>query len=82
MGFLTARGYRAAKARPASARQLRDELLVPEIVRLHAENYGVYALLPLASWQETWGDCSIPPRSGRGTQTVCSLESSVDGFRV
>ena len=28
--------------RPASARQLRDDLLVPEIVRLHAENYGVY----------------------------------------
>ena len=41
-GFLTSRGYRAAKARPASARQLKDELLVPEVVRLHAENYGVY----------------------------------------
>lgn len=44
VGFLTARGYRAAKARPASARQLRDELLIPEIVRLHAENYGVYGV--------------------------------------
>jgi len=43
-GFLTSRGYRAAKARPKSARQLRDELLVPEIVRLHAENYGVYGV--------------------------------------
>ena len=41
-GFLTSRGYRVAKHRPASARQLRDELLVPEVVRLHAENYGVY----------------------------------------
>jgi putative transposase len=25
-----------------SARQLRDDLLVPEVARLHAENYGVY----------------------------------------
>ena len=44
VGFLTARGYRAAKARPASARQLRDALLIPEIVRLHAESYGVYGV--------------------------------------
>jgi len=41
-GFLTARGYRAAVSRAPSARQLKDELLVPEVVRLHAENYGVY----------------------------------------
>jgi len=41
-GFLTARGYRAAVGRAPSARQLRDDLLVPEIARLHAENYGVY----------------------------------------
>lgn len=41
-GFLTSRGYRAAMGRTPSARQLRDDLLVPEIARLHAENYGVY----------------------------------------
>ena len=41
-GFLTSRGYRAAKDRAPSARQLRDDLLVPEVVRLQAENYGVY----------------------------------------
>ncbi|WP_435873153.1 IS3 family transposase [Microbacterium aurantiacum] len=41
-GFLTSRGYRAAVGRAPSARQLRDELLVPEVARLHAENYGVY----------------------------------------
>ncbi|WP_448811955.1 IS3 family transposase [Agromyces bauzanensis] len=41
-GFLTARGYRAAVGRAPSARQLRDDLLVPEVARLHAENYGVY----------------------------------------
>ena len=43
-GFLPSRGYRAAKSRPASARQLKDELLVGEIRRLHAENYGVYGV--------------------------------------
>ncbi|MEV7764487.1 IS3 family transposase [Microbacterium sp. NPDC089180] len=41
-GFLTSRGYRAAIARTWSARRLRDELLVPEVARLHAENYGIY----------------------------------------
>jgi len=56
-GFLTARGYRAARSRPPSARRLRDDLLVPEIVRLHAENYGVYgvrkmhALMGRQGWQ-------------------------------
>jgi hypothetical protein len=41
-GFLTARGHRAAVGRAPSARQLKDELLVPEVARLHAENYCVY----------------------------------------
>ncbi|MFW7414261.1 IS3 family transposase [Demequina sp. SO4-18] len=41
-GFLTSRGYRGAKTKTPSARALRDDLLVPEIARLHAENYGVY----------------------------------------
>jgi transposase InsO family protein len=41
-GFLSARGYRAAKSRAPSARALRDGLLGAEISRLHAENYGVY----------------------------------------
>lgn len=40
-GFITARGYRAAQRRPASARALRDEILLPEIERLHQENYSV-----------------------------------------
>lgn len=43
-GFLTARGYRAAVGRAPSARQLKDEFLVPEVARLHAANYGVYGL--------------------------------------
>jgi putative transposase len=32
----------AAKARPVSARRQHDEVLKPEIVRVHAENFGVY----------------------------------------
>jgi putative transposase len=34
--------YRAAKRRPVCARRQRDELLKPEITRVHAENFGVY----------------------------------------
>jgi transposase InsO family protein len=41
-GFLTSRGYHAAKMRAPSPRRLSGALLVPEIARLHAENYGVY----------------------------------------
>jgi transposase InsO family protein len=43
-GFITARGYRAAKTRPPSARRLSDELLGAEMARLHEENYGVYGV--------------------------------------
>ncbi|MEV1132385.1 IS3 family transposase [Agromyces sp. NPDC049794] len=55
-GFLTSRGYCAVKTRAPSARRFRDELLVPEVARLHAENYGVYgrrkmhALLRRQGW--------------------------------
>ena len=34
--------YYAAKSRPPSARAIRDEQLLDEIRRLHAENFGVY----------------------------------------
>ncbi|MCZ4299970.1 IS3 family transposase [Microbacterium oxydans] len=56
-GFLTSRGYRAAVTRAPSARQMRDDLLVSEITRLHAENYGVYgrrkmhALMRRQGWE-------------------------------
>ena len=36
-GFVTSRVHRAAKTRVPSARQLPDELLVPEIRRLHED---------------------------------------------
>lgn len=38
VGFVTARGYRAAKSGPGSARALSDQLIGGEIVRPHAEN--------------------------------------------
>ncbi|NYI41343.1 hypothetical protein [Demequina lutea] len=40
-GFLTSRGYRAAKTRAPAVRRLRDDVLIPEMTRSHAENYGV-----------------------------------------
>ena len=43
-GFITSRGYRAAKRRPVSARSVRDELLVGEVARLHEVNYSVYGV--------------------------------------
>ena len=43
-GFITSRGYRASKNRPASARSLRDEMLVEELKRIHQENYSVYGV--------------------------------------
>ena len=36
------RTYYAAKARPVSKRAARDEVLKPEIVRVHRDNFGVY----------------------------------------
>mgnify|MGYP002724476268 CR=1 FL=1 len=41
-GFITSRGYRAAKARPASDREVRDRQLLPVLREVHARNYGVY----------------------------------------
>ncbi|MCV7665758.1 IS3 family transposase [Micrococcus luteus] len=32
------------KSRPASARALRDTILIEELKRIHAENYGVYGV--------------------------------------
>jgi transposase InsO family protein len=43
-GFMTSRGYRAAKTREPSSRAIRDQVLGDEMERLHAENYGVYGV--------------------------------------
>lgn len=41
-GFITSRGYRAAKTRPISDREVRDRQLIPVLCEVHARNYGVY----------------------------------------
>ena len=43
-GFITARGYRAAKARPSSVRSRRDAMLIPVVKELHQANDGVYGV--------------------------------------
>ncbi|MBS6618959.1 MAG: IS3 family transposase [Varibaculum cambriense] len=43
-GFITSRGYRAAKSRPASARSVRDRILARELATIHAHNFGVYGI--------------------------------------
>lgn len=70
-GFLSSRGYRAAKDLPASARQLRDELLVPAVARLHAENYGVYGRRNTP--------CSI---EAAGVESWPGLNATADASRV
>lgn len=55
-GFITSRGYRAAKARVPVARTLSDQLLIPELVKIHQENYGVYGVRKL--WR---GVPRLPP---------------------
>lgn len=47
-GFITSRGYRKASQRTPSARALSDSLLIPEIRRVHAENFSVYGI------RKTW----------------------------
>ena len=42
--------YYAAKAHPPSARQLREEELTPEIIRVYEENQSVYG--PRKVWRE------------------------------
>lgn len=41
-GFITSRGYRAAKTRPTSARGVRDQQLIQVVREVHARNYSVY----------------------------------------
>jgi len=43
-GFITSRGYRAAKTRSASHRQVRDAVLIPILKDVHEANYEVYGV--------------------------------------
>ena len=46
-GFLTSRGYRAAKTRPASDREIRDEQLIADLRTVHEKNYSCYGVLKM-----------------------------------
>ncbi|WP_423202722.1 IS3 family transposase [Mycobacterium lehmannii] len=43
-GFLTSRGYRAARTRPPSDREIRDEQLIADLRTVHRDNYSVYGV--------------------------------------
>jgi putative transposase len=43
-GFLTARGYRAARTRPACDREIRDEQLIADMRTVHRDNFSVYGV--------------------------------------
>ncbi|WP_163729049.1 IS3 family transposase [Mycolicibacterium psychrotolerans] len=43
-GFLTSRGYRAARTRPPSDREIRDEQLIADLRVVHRQNYSVYGV--------------------------------------
>lgn len=46
-GFLTSRGYRAAKTRPACDREIRDEQLIADLRTVHEKNYSCYGVLKM-----------------------------------
>lgn len=69
-GFITARGYRAAKTRPPSARALSDQLFGAEIVRLHAENYGVYGVRKMHALMRRQGWVIGRDQTGRIMRSV------------
>lgn len=44
VGWITSRGYRAAKSRAASARSITDAQLIEIVTTIHAENFSVYGV--------------------------------------
>lgn len=46
-GFLTSRGYRAARVRPPSDRAIRDEQLIADLRAVHRKNFSVYGVLKM-----------------------------------
>lgn len=80
-GFLTPRGYRAAKTRPPSARAIRDDVLGAEIARLHAENYGVYGVRKMHALMRRQGWLIGRDQTGRIVR-VFGLEGARRSRRV
>jgi transposase InsO family protein len=92
VGFVTARGYRAAKSRPISAKILSDQLIGGEIAQLHVETYGVYGvrkmhrLLKRQGWEIGRGQTerimgSLGLRGVRRSKRVFTTKSDPAGKR-
>lgn len=56
-GFISSRGYRAAKTRAPSARTLSDSMLIPELLRIFEDNFSVYGVCKMwkAMRRAGWG---------------------------
>lgn len=46
-GFLTSGGCRAARTRPASDRDIRDEQLIDDLRAVHEQDFSVYGVLKM-----------------------------------
>lgn len=91
-GFITSRGYRAAKTRPASNRQVRDAALIPVLKDIHKANYGVYGVRKMwhamsrAGWMIGRDQCARLMRKagisgtvrGRKPRTTISVKHPYD----
>lgn len=76
-GFITSRGYRKATTRVPSARALSDSLIIPEIQRVHAENFSVYGI------RKMWHAMKLAGVSGRrrGRTPVTTISPKVPDHR-
>ena len=70
--------YYAAKTRPPSLRAVRDEQLKPVLVKVHAENYGVYGARKM---QAALRRCEHPVAIGRDQTARLMRELGLKGVR-
>ncbi|MCT1685253.1 IS3 family transposase [Corynebacterium appendicis] len=92
-GFITSRGYRAAKTRAPSARSLSDALLIPELVRVYEDNFSVYGVRKMwkAMQRAGWSigrdqTARLMKQAGiygrrRGRTPMTTLRANVPDFR-
>lgn len=53
-GFITPSGYYRTKKCIPSARALKDQVLIPELERIHQENYSVYGMRKMWHALKSW----------------------------
>ncbi|WP_237233957.1 IS3 family transposase [Rothia nasisuis] len=91
---MTASGYYRAIGRVASARSLSDQLLIPELIKIHQENYGVYGVRKMwqamrrAGWAVGWDQTYRLMRAAglqgvhRGRKPVTTRPATVLDYRL